>query len=71
MEPGSTLVLFTDGLIETRGGDLDQRLTELTDLLTGTTHKLDQLCDTLISRLAPTPAEDDIAILAARICPPN
>ncbi|MGW7002187.1 SpoIIE family protein phosphatase [Streptomyces sp. NPDC054933] len=69
--PGTVLVLYTDGLIEARGYDLDERLEELTHLLTGTHPSLDQLADTLIDRLAPTPAQDDIAILIARIGAPN
>ncbi|MER6357202.1 SpoIIE family protein phosphatase [Streptomyces sp. NPDC001634] len=71
LAPGSILVLYTDGLVEARGTDLDQRLNELTRLLTGAHRDLDQLCDTLMDHLAPTPAEDDITILAARIGTPT
>jgi serine phosphatase RsbU (regulator of sigma subunit) len=71
LDPGSTLVLYTDGLIETRGCDLDQRLTQLTDLLTGAHRSPTELRDTLITHLAPTPAEDDIAILTTRIGTPT
>lgn len=71
LDPGSILVLYTDGLVEARGTDLDQRLNELTHLLTGAHRDLDQLCDTLMGHLAPTPAEDDITILAARIGAPT
>lgn len=71
LDPGSILVLYTDGLVETRATDLDQRLNELTRLLTDTHHDLDQLCDNLMDHLAPTPAEDDITILAARIGTPT
>ncbi|WP_181139561.1 hypothetical protein [Streptomyces sp. Ru71] len=42
-------------------------LSDLTDLLTGATGGLDQLCSTLISQFAPASAQGDIAILAARI----
>ncbi|GAA1914120.1 SpoIIE family protein phosphatase [Streptantibioticus ferralitis] len=69
--PGTVLVLYTDGLVEARGYDLDERLEELTRLLTGIHPSLDQLADTLINRLAPTPAQDDIAILIARVGTPN
>ncbi|WP_225097800.1 SpoIIE family protein phosphatase [Streptomyces sp. CoH27] len=71
LDPGSIIVFYTDGLIETRGADLDERLDELVRLLTGAHNDLDQLCDTLMDRFAPTPAEDDITILAARITTPT
>ncbi|MEW2083224.1 SpoIIE family protein phosphatase [Streptomyces sp. NPDC005283] len=70
LPPGSLLVLYTDGLIEARGRDIDERLTELTRLLSGTTPLAD-LCDTLLSHLAPTSADDDIALLIARIGTPD
>ncbi|MFF0064924.1 SpoIIE family protein phosphatase [Streptomyces sp. NPDC005279] len=70
LPPGSLLVLYTDGLIEARGRDIDERLTELTRLLSGTVPLAD-LCDTLLSHLAPTSADDDIALLIARIGTPD
>lgn len=69
LAPGSLLVLYTDGLIEKRGTDLDERLTDLTHFLTGTPRSLTDTCDRLITQLAPQPAEDDIALLIARIGP--
>ena len=66
LAPGSLLVLYTDGLIEARDRDIGERLAELTHLLTGTT-PLPDLCDTLLSHLAPASADDDIALLIARI----
>ncbi|MGW1028187.1 SpoIIE family protein phosphatase [Streptomyces sp. NPDC002577] len=70
LPPGSLLVLYTDGLIEARGRDLDERLTELTDLLGNSGQPPPGLCDTLVTHLAATPAEDDIAILIARVGTP-
>lgn len=67
LAPGTVLVLYTDGLVEAREHDLDERLEELTHLLAGTHPSLDELADTLIDRLAPTPAQDDIALLIARV----
>ncbi|MET9324437.1 SpoIIE family protein phosphatase [Streptomyces sp. NPDC003038] len=64
---GSVLVLYTDGLIEARGRDIDERLDELTRLLTAPQQPLDHLCDSLITELVPASADDDIALLAARI----
>ncbi|OKK17289.1 phosphatase [Streptomyces sp. CB00455] len=65
--PGSLLVLYTDGLIEARGHDLDERLAELTELLSGRDRQLDHICDSLVTHLVPVAADDDIALLVARI----
>ncbi|MEV6834946.1 SpoIIE family protein phosphatase [Streptomyces sp. NPDC051133] len=65
--PGTVLVFYTDGLVEARDHDLDERLDELTRLLAGDHPSLDELADTLIDRLAPTPAQDDIALLITRV----
>ncbi|MFD3655284.1 SpoIIE family protein phosphatase [Streptomyces sp. NPDC058620] len=67
LPPGSLLVLYTDGLIEARSRDIDARLNELTRLLTEPQRPLDHLCDSLITHLVPASADDDIALLAARI----
>ncbi|MFJ3834992.1 SpoIIE family protein phosphatase [Streptomyces sp. NPDC054904] len=64
---GSLLILYTDGLVEARNHDIDERLGELTRLLTEPEQPLDHLCDTLITHLVPASADDDIALLAARI----
>ncbi|MBT2467014.1 SpoIIE family protein phosphatase [Streptomyces sp. ISL-66] len=65
--PGSLLVLYTDGLIEARGHDLDERLAELTRLLADPQRQLDHLCDSLITHLVPAAADDDVALLVARV----
>ncbi|WP_329112750.1 SpoIIE family protein phosphatase [Streptomyces sp. NBC_01353] len=67
---GSLLVLYTDGLIEGRGTDLDERFADLVRLLTEPQTSLDHVCDSLITRLVPGSADDDITLLAARIAPP-
>ncbi|MFI8193278.1 SpoIIE family protein phosphatase [Streptomyces sp. NPDC085946] len=67
LAPGSALVLYTDGLIESRGSDIDERLAELTHALAGPFPSLDALCDGLLARLMPASADDDIALLVARI----
>ncbi|RSS81356.1 phosphatase, partial [Streptomyces sp. WAC05292] len=71
LEPGSILVLYTDGLIEARGTDIDERLAELTGTLSEEPHPtLAGLADGLLARLVPASADDDIALLIARIEPP-
>ncbi|MEV6396228.1 SpoIIE family protein phosphatase [Streptomyces sp. NPDC051907] len=67
LEPGSLLVLYTDGLVEARGHDIDDRLSELTHLLAHPGQPIAQLCDTLVTHLVPASADDDIALLIARI----
>jgi serine phosphatase RsbU (regulator of sigma subunit) len=64
--PGSTLVLYTDGLIESPGADIRTGLARLASTLaTLTTLPVAEACDALLATLAPSPA-DDIAILMAR-----
>lgn len=67
LPPGSLLVLYTDGLVEARGRDIDERLAELTRLLSHPDPSLSHLCDTLLTQLLPASADDDIALLVARI----
>jgi serine phosphatase RsbU (regulator of sigma subunit) len=64
---GATLLLFTDGLVERRGEDLDRGVARLKDALQdlGRT-PLDELCDLLLDRLGADAGEDDIALLAVR-----
>jgi hypothetical protein len=62
----STLLLYTDGLIEDPAADLSTGMERLaTTLATTSQLPVSQACDTLLATLAPRPA-DDIAILMAR-----
>ncbi|MEN8707823.1 MAG: SpoIIE family protein phosphatase [Nocardioides marinisabuli] len=67
---GSTVLLFTDGLVERRGEDLDVGLDrlrrELASLAAGDP-PLDELCDRLLVRMVPSMREDDIALVAVRL----
>jgi hypothetical protein len=66
LPPGSTLVLYTDGLIEEPAADIGIGMARLaTTLATLTSLPLPQACDTLLATLAARPA-DDVAILMAR-----
>ncbi|MER7755072.1 SpoIIE family protein phosphatase [Kitasatospora sp. NPDC097643] len=65
--PGETLLLYTDGLVERRGEDIDVSLDRLAALRLPTGGELDELLDAVLHSLATaTAAEDDIALLAAR-----
>jgi PAS domain S-box-containing protein len=63
---GSLLVLFTDGLVETRGHDIDERIDELREALTRSAPSLEELCDTVLESLHSETRTDDIALLVAR-----
>jgi Stage II sporulation protein E (SpoIIE)/PAS fold len=66
LPPGSTMVLYTDGLIEEPAADIGTGMERLaTSLASLNTLPLTQACDTLLETLAPRPV-DDIAILMAR-----
>ncbi|MCV2490032.1 SpoIIE family protein phosphatase [Geodermatophilus sp. YIM 151500] len=68
--PGSTLVLFTDGLFERRGVPLDDGRARLLDVLAGSSGRpLPEVCDELLARLVGAGAEDDVAVLAVRAHP--
>ncbi|MFF3565646.1 SpoIIE family protein phosphatase [Streptomyces sp. NPDC002574] len=70
---GSVLVLYTDGLVETREHDIDHGLERLRRALTqppGT--GLEDLCATAVRTLGDHRQEDDVAVLIARtrsLCP--
>lgn len=68
MAPGSTLVLFTDGLVEQRGVDIDDRFVELADEMTGAATQLPrEVSDAVLSRLRPDGGyDDDVALVVYR-----
>jgi serine phosphatase RsbU (regulator of sigma subunit) len=62
----STLVAFTDGLVERRGEVLDVGLARLRDLATGAQLSLEDLLAKLARDLAPEDHHDDTAIVGIR-----
>lgn len=68
LEPGSTIVLYTDGLVEKRGTSIDLRLAQLEAQATAAA-ALDplSLCDRLLQSLTEGRPTDDVAILAVRL----
>jgi len=72
LDRGATVLLYTDGLVERRDRDIDAGTAELVAVLqdcAGLT--LDQLCDRVLDRLFLSDAEDDVAMLAIRVFPPD
>jgi PAS domain S-box-containing protein len=67
LAPGSVLALFTDGLVEVRGSDLDLGLDRLCRALADGPDDLEDLCDVVLDRLGSTGADDDVALLLVRV----
>ncbi len=64
----STLLLYTDGLVERRGGAIEDGMARAADLIGGgRSRELDDVADALMSGLEPTGGyPDDVAILLYR-----
>ncbi|MET9451554.1 PP2C family protein-serine/threonine phosphatase [Streptomyces cinerochromogenes] len=67
LDASQTLVLFTDGLVERRGEDIDRSLNRLSDIDFKGAPGLEDILDTMLARLDARRAEDDVAVLAARL----
>ena len=67
---GSTLVLYTDGVVEVRGQSVDIGLERLRELASRGIADLEELCSTIVAELiADGRPADDVALLAARAVP--
>jgi anti-sigma regulatory factor (Ser/Thr protein kinase) len=64
----STIVLYTDGLIERRGETIDVGLERLLATIRGHAGDVHALCDHLTTTLLADAGDDDVALLAARVC---
>lgn len=71
LTPGSTIVLYTDGLVETRGAPIDDGLTRLSQAVAATCNgEMAGLLDHVLAQVPGSPeTDDDIAILALRTLP--
>ncbi|GJF26922.1 SpoIIE family protein phosphatase [Streptomyces sp. HO565] len=64
LTPGSTAVLYTDGLVERRNEDLDEGIAALERALSGATGSPQVVCDRLVRSAGVTPDhDDDVAVL--------
>ncbi|MFD5897023.1 SpoIIE family protein phosphatase [Streptomyces sp. NPDC060366] len=66
LDPGQTLVLYTDGLVEIPGVDLDEGMQRLAALVAGGPRDLQELADRLCEAVDERGGEDDVAVLLLR-----
>ncbi|MFJ7902158.1 SpoIIE family protein phosphatase [Streptomyces sp. NPDC096198] len=67
LPPESTLLLYTDGLVESPGHSLDEGLDRLRRHAAALAHRsLESFADQLLERTRPADNEDDVAVLALR-----
>ncbi|MFB0614385.1 SpoIIE family protein phosphatase [Streptomyces sp. AGS-58] len=63
---GSRLVLFTDGLVEHRGRDIDEGLETLSATIARADPVPEETCRALVETMLPEHPSDDVALLVAR-----
>ncbi|MFD6888154.1 SpoIIE family protein phosphatase [Streptomyces sp. NPDC059957] len=68
VQPGSMLAFFTDGLVESRGGDIDEGMDRLRSALAGANPSLalGEISQDIFDRVLPREPSDDVALLLAR-----
>ena len=65
LEPGGTIVLYTDGLVERPGKHIDAGLEKLAEEVRAAPGSPEELCDHLLETMVPEQgASDDVALLA-------
>ncbi|GAA2725167.1 SpoIIE family protein phosphatase [Cellulomonas aerilata] len=68
LQPGSTVLIYTDGLVERRNQGIDASISGLLDRVGDLADlPLEAFCDAVLSM--PHPTEDDIVLLAVRLDP--
>ncbi|MEU3265702.1 SpoIIE family protein phosphatase [Streptomyces bacillaris] len=66
LDPGQTMILFTDGLVELPGSDLDEGMQLLTTLVSNGPQNLQKLADDLCDAVDVRGGQDDVALLLLR-----
>jgi serine phosphatase RsbU (regulator of sigma subunit) len=68
LEPGSTLLFYTDGLVERRGEDIDDGLARLARSASARHHlPTKRLVDAILDDLLVGQLKDDVALLAVHL----
>ncbi len=68
VEPGSTVLLYSDGLIESRTASLDVGMRRLERVVRDGPSALDALCDHVLAAVVDPDNADDATLLAVRLC---
>ena len=73
LEPGDILVMYTDGLVECRGRDIETGMAQAQRLLATWRPDiaLTEGCLQLMETLALPPRQDDVCVIAVRVRPPD
>lgn len=64
---GAVVALYTDGLIEARGQDIDTGMDALRDQLRAPLGSLEEAADRILANLLPETATDDTVLVLARL----
>ncbi|MEV4103464.1 SpoIIE family protein phosphatase [Nonomuraea sp. NPDC049649] len=68
LTPGSTVLFYTDGLIESPRHSLDEGLSRLSQVAGSLARRpLGSLCDALLTQVRPEDNDDDVAMLVLRV----
>jgi GAF domain-containing protein/anti-sigma regulatory factor (Ser/Thr protein kinase) len=71
LEPGSLVLLYTDGLVETRECSVDDGLAQLVAALAQPISSAEHACDLALGALDRGGSDDDTAVLALLLDPPE
>ncbi|WP_405851187.1 SpoIIE family protein phosphatase [Streptomyces sp. NBC_00090] len=71
LQEGDTLALYTDGLVEARGKDIDDGIAALRAQLAGVTDTLEEMADGVLARLLPAGPTDDTVLVLAQVSRPS
>jgi serine phosphatase RsbU (regulator of sigma subunit)/anti-sigma regulatory factor (Ser/Thr protein kinase) len=70
LEPGATMLLYTDGVVERPGEPLDVGLERLRQTAASLDRRPGSMCDAILDSMLPEGADrDDVALLVARALP--
>jgi anti-anti-sigma factor len=69
LDAGSTLLLFTDGLVERRGVSIQEGLERLEVLAADCDQDIEAFCDVILGAMVKGDISDDVALLAIRPLP--